>query len=329
MRRPVFWIVLALVSAAAIDLGIRYFPEAFSIVALDITMDRGRALEDARAIMARERLGPPGYRQAASFAGDDEAQTFVELEGGGKDAFTRMLRDRVYAAFTWRVRHFKEGETNETTIRFTPDGRPYGFVETLKEDAPGAALDATAARRIAEDGASTRWLVDLARFGLVEQGQDRRPSGRVDHTFTYERSDVTFNEGRVRLELVVSGDKLTAVKPFLKIPEAFTRRYASMRSANELIGIGSVVGLALLYVVGGIGVGLFFMMRRRWILWRQVAIWGTVVAGLQTLASLNEFPLVWMAYDTAVPRSTFVAQQLALLGAGFIGFSVFFALSFM
>ena len=58
-----------------------------------------------------------------------------------------MLRERLYAAYPWRVRHFKEGETNETTIRFTPDGRPYGFVEKLKEDAPGAALDAAAARR--------------------------------------------------------------------------------------------------------------------------------------------------------------------------------------
>ncbi len=68
--------------------------------------------------------GPPDYRQAASFALDSEAQTFVELEGGGKAAFTKMLRERLYAAYTWRVRHFREGETNETLIRFTPDGRP-------------------------------------------------------------------------------------------------------------------------------------------------------------------------------------------------------------
>src|SRR3954466_8678534 len=204
MRRPAFWAGLAVAAALAVAAGIRYFPQAFSIVALDITMDRGRALEQARTLAARDGLGPPGFRQAASFAGDDEAQTFVELEkGGGKDAFTRMLRDRVYAAFTWRVRHFKDGETNETTIRFTPDGQPYGFVETLKEDAPGAALDAAAARRIAEDAATTRWQVALARFGLIEQGQDRRPSGRVDHTFTYERGDFTLNDGRVRLRLTV------------------------------------------------------------------------------------------------------------------------------
>ena len=143
MKRPAFWIVLVVLAIAATIVGIRYFPQAFSIVALDITMDRERALADARALMDRERLGPDGYRQAASFALDDEAQTFVELEGGGKDAFTAMLRDGLYSAYTWRVRQFKEGEVHETLVRFTPDGRPYGFRERLKEDAPGAALTPT------------------------------------------------------------------------------------------------------------------------------------------------------------------------------------------
>src|SRR5258708_5329012 len=102
-----------------------------------------------------------------------------------------------------------------------------------------------------------------------------------------------------------------------------------MRSANNIIGIGSTVGLALLYVIGGIGIGMFYMMRRRYVLWKHAALWGVAVGGLQTLASLNELPLIWMTYDTAIPRSTFFAQQLALLGAGFVGFSVFFGLSFM
>ena len=168
--------------------------------------------------MTRDRLGPPGYRQAASFGRDEEAQTFVELEGGGKDAFTRMLRDGLYAAYTWRVRHFKDGETNETTIRFTPDGRPYGFVEQLKEDAPGAALEPRRRGGSREAGATSRWNVDLASFALVEPGQERRPAGRVDHTFTYERPSPTLNEGRYRLRLVVSGDRLTEVTPLHQDP---------------------------------------------------------------------------------------------------------------
>jgi len=328
VKRPAFWILLGLVSLAATAAAVHYFPQAFSIVALDITMTRERALAEARAIVARDRLGPPDFRQAASFALDSQAQTFIELEGGGKAAFTAMLRDGVYSAYTWRVRHFREGETNETLVRFTPDGRPYGFVETLKEDAPGAALDAADARRRAEAEAPARWNVDLTPFTLVEQGQEKRPGGRVDHSMTYERSAPALGEGRYRLRLVLSGDRLTEVTHFVQIPEAFTRRYDSMRSANEAIGIGSLVGMVLLYVVGGIGIGLFFMLRSRYVLWRQAAVWGVVVGTMQALATLNEWPLMWMTYDTAVPRTTFIAGQVATLAATVVGFSAFMALSF-
>ena len=55
----------------------------------------------------------------------------------------------------------------------------------------------------------------------------------------------------------------------MKVPEAFSRRYESMRSANDAIGVGSVVAMLVLYGVGGIGIGLFFMLRRRWVIWRQ------------------------------------------------------------
>ena len=65
MKRPALWIVLAAVSVMAAWVGVRYFPRAFSIVALNITMDRERALAQAREVMAREKFGPAGYKQAA------------------------------------------------------------------------------------------------------------------------------------------------------------------------------------------------------------------------------------------------------------------------
>ena len=88
--------------------------------------------------------------------------------------------------------------------------------------------------------------------------------------------------------------------------------------------------MVLLYVFGGIGVGMFFMLRRRRSALATSRLCGASrVAFMQALAAINEWPLLWMSYDTAVPRTTFFAQQCATIGVTFLGFSVFFALSFM
>ncbi len=165
LRKPVFWIALTGISVACALFSLRLFPDAFPIVNLDLRMDRSTALAEARALADRHGWGPEGYRQAASFDLDSGLQAFVELEGGGREAFSAMLQDGSYAAYRWVVRHFKEGETNEVRIRFTPAGEPYGFYERIPEDDPGAALGAEEARVIAETAATGEWGIDLSPVG--------------------------------------------------------------------------------------------------------------------------------------------------------------------
>ena len=81
--------------------------------------DLEAALEKARELAERNAWGPDAFRQAASFEVDDEVRNFVELEAGGREAYIGMIGGDLYSPYTWRVRHFKPGETNETQIRFT------------------------------------------------------------------------------------------------------------------------------------------------------------------------------------------------------------------
>lgn len=328
-RKPGFWVALTLGALVSAVVALRLFPLAFPILQLDLRMDRQAALEAARQLAAREGVGPGEFREAASFSSDAEAQTFVELAGGGKDVYAAMLREGLYEAHTWQVRHFREGQKHEALIRFRPDGRVYGFVEQKAETDPGAALSPEEARGIAEGNAVRAWLADLPPFTLVEQSREQRPQGRVDHTFTYERAAPTLNEGRYRLRLVVTGDRLTEVTHFIKVPEAFSRRYEEMRSANEAIGAAGSIAMVVLYLIGGVGVGLFWLLRHRWVIARPAIAWGVAVAFLQLLAAVNEYPLIWMTYDTALPRGSFISQQVASLVASFAGFSTLFAFSFM
>ena len=327
-RKPTFWVVFLLIAAASAWLGIANFSKAFPIVSLAITMDRASALAAAHDLQARHRFGPDGFREAASFRGDQEVQNFVELEAGGTAAFHEMFATGRYQPFKWYVRHFREGQARETKWYFTPRGEPYGYVVKLPEKEPGAALDADQALAIAERGAR-EWKVDLEKFALVERARDARPGGRVDHTFVYERPDVKIGEGRYRLRLVVGGDRLTTLEHFVKVPEAFGRRFEEMRSANSAINLVATVGFVLVYLIGGCGVGLFFLGRQRWILWRMPVVWGVSVAFLQLLEGVNQWPLGWIDYDTAVSSTGFVAQQVGTLLLAFVGYAFLFSVSFM
>ena len=264
-KKPALWMLLAVLSLAAAAFSWRYFSSAFPLLSIDIGMDRQAALARARLLASERSLGPTDFRAAASFGVDQAVQTFVELEGGGKPAFAALAADPLYTPYLWRVRHFKELEKNEVTLTFAPAGTPTGFVERLREDAPGAALAPAQARTLAESTAARVWNVDLAPFQAVEQSQERRPAGRVDHTFVYERADRRLGDGRFRLRLIVSGDKLTEVTYFIKVPDAFSRRYEQMRSVNTAIGVAGSLAFILLYVGGGIAFGLFVLARQRWV----------------------------------------------------------------
>ena len=326
--RPIFWIAFAVFSLGCAIFAFSNADRAFSIVELELRMDRDGALAEAGQFAESFGLGPEDFRQAASFRVDDRSRSFVELEGGGPEAFGDLIREGPYHPYQWVVRHFREADPHELEVRFLADGTPYGYREQLSEDMPGAALDADTAREIAEGSVGDPWTVDLADYELVESSRLEQPSGRVDHTFVYEHTDREVGEGRFRLSVVVSGDRPTALTHFLQIPEGFDRRYEEMRSANNGIANGSVLAMALLYG-GGAVVGLFVLLRRRRVLWRMPLICGVTVAGLQALAAFNAWPLLWMNYNTAVSESSFAIQQIVSTLSSAALFAVVLTLSFM
>ena len=319
IKKPIVWIALLIASGLCVFTVLHYFGDAFSVLDLDVRMSRDDAIRDARQIAADQKLN--GDRPAATltegvaqFGDDSAAQTFIELEGGGKPALKPLIDNRdEFSLYKWRVRLYAPSVEREVQVAFTPDGRPAGFFSKIPEAEPGAALTADAARAIATATATRDWKVDFSRYRALTASAETKPGKRVDHEFVYERrldGAPSIGEGRLRLRLVVAGDRLTQLQRFIYVPEAFARRYETIRSVNNNIASAASIAAGLLYGLGGCLIGLIWLMRRQAVRWAPSAKWAGVVAVLIAGAGLASISGSWYGYDTATSASTHLITRI-------------------
>lgn len=308
------WLLIGFISIACIPITYHFFPIALPILSLNITMNRGQALASARAIAEHHHLTPKDFDQVAIFHLDDAAKNFIELDAGGKDALTQIMHHDLYSPYIWAVRHFKENDPRQSYIFFKPDGTPYGFEQQLSEDDPGTNVTSDEARTIAETHARDEWHIDFKGYTLIETAMETQASGRIDHTFVYERPDLTIGSGgKYRLRLVVSGNQFSTLLHVLYIPESFTRHYTQMKSMNETIAHAAQLFSQIFYLLGGCIVALLWLSRKRWLLIRTPFIWAIGIAFLVAVSKLNQLPIIWINYDTALPASNFLLTYLTKL----------------
>lgn len=327
-RSRLFWVLFSIFSLICIATTVHFFPKAIPLIHLDLTMDRSEAQKRARNIAQQFNFGPENGQQAVMFHTDTLVKTFIELEGGGKDNFVSMMKQNLYQPYTWQVRNFTPYQVHESIIRFTPDGIPYGFVEKLAEDIPGTNLDVQNARLLAEYQAINNWHIDFAHYTLIEQSKEIRLSERIDHTFVYERIDHKIGDG-YRLRIVVSGDKVTELTHFVQIPDSFKRQYQEMRTANDTIAWFAQLVMLLIYILGGCIIGLLILFKQHWVIWQTPIMWGAIIALLDNLTMLNNIPLLWFAYPTALSPYGFLLNYLTSMLYQFLYKLIFYSLIFM
>src|SRR5581483_4613438 len=126
------------------------------------------------------------------------------------------------------------------------------------------------------------------------------------------------DEARARVEVVVQGDQPGELRQLLKVPEAWTRRYEAIRSANNLAETIDLVAGTL-----PLGLALLWVLVRRWargdVRWRPALWLGGVGGVLAGAGLLNELPRMVASYPTSTPWEGFVAQTVLLAVLGGLG----------
>jgi|GEM_PF-1677133 len=325
-RKPLFWIILITLVVISGFFIYRYGNRVF-FFDLKITMNAASSKAETIKLANSLNLKLPGYKSSAAFLTDDNFQNYAELKCGGRKAFTKVLESGIYHPIYWYVRLFKPGEAREFSAYYSPTGKLLSFIEKVPETEPGAALTRSEAQSLAESEAVNRWKLDLKPYKLIEAKADTKPNGRIDHSFVYERTDAKLGEALYRLNLTVSGNRLTELNHFAKVPDKFLKEFEEMRSYNDTLATVASGVMQLVYVVGLI-IWFIILLRQKKLIFAPPLRWGIVIAVFMIIGSLNFFSFYWLDYDTSSSAGGFMAEQIAqiMLSALFMGALAWFTI---
>ena len=272
-----------LIAAVSLAVGVHYFYRAFPEASIDFRVTRDEAKEQATDFITARGFDLADYRHSAIFRYDNDTKTFLERELGLEGA-TQVIGDPVQL-WRWSNRWVRELEKEEFQATVTTSGELVSFSHLIEEEAPGASLEEAEARRLAETFLTGELGRDLAALEFVEVQTQERPN-RIDHTFSWKLRDFAVGEAHYRFYVRLQGDQIGGFGEYLKIPEAWKRDFAELRSHNETTGL--VAGTLLILTILAMLVSFFVGVRARDIRWKTATIFGAIAAVLTLLAPTQQ-----------------------------------------
>ena len=190
-------------------------------------------------------------------------------------------------------------------------GAVLGFEHTIPEDRPGADIPQDTARQIASAFAAAQgW--DLTAMELKESTSEKKKARR-DHTLVWEaRSGDPRNvdEAHYRVNIAVAGDRVSSLRGYWKIPEAYSRSRSQQNSLSIAVTVArfaipsGAVLYALWLLIQNIRKGLV-----RWGAAVRLAIPATLLSAVSLLLSTQ---LLLKGYKTAISFEIFEATMAAV-----------------
>ncbi|MEO7913634.1 MAG: CPBP family intramembrane glutamic endopeptidase [Roseiflexaceae bacterium] len=224
------------------------------------------------------------------------------------------------ARSSWRVRFSQWDRDDALSLWLGAQGQLIAFDRSLPEDTGGVAISQARARQLAI-GLLERQHFDLAGATLVEASTITR-TNRVDHRFVWQSERVVGEAARPRVLVVVQGDQVATLSPYLFTPPEYRRErdrttIISMLQRDTLPLLPEFAALLL------IGAGLLFATRRppplRLIIAAGVAgVSLTLIGGLLRLdaAQLAQQPRLIQGVTYALYVAILAGADLALIAGG-------------
>ncbi len=303
-RALLLWIVLGIIGTI---FAYKYFFRAFPEASVDFHVTRGEALKLGQNFVAGLGENVSGYRSAIVFSVDDDGKTYLERELGLQQA-NQMMSSQLHLWY-WDVRFFRPLQEEEFFVRVSPAGQIVGYTHKIEEARSGASLDRTAAQTKAQNFLVAKLGQDPSQWDfLPEEANSTKRPNRADWDFTWEKHGFRAKDAPYRLTIGLEGERIGASQEYLRVPEAWQRRYQRLRSGNDTLALVFTVPYIFLL---GCAVWLAFKLTNAGqSSWRGAILLGLIVAALLFLQNLNDWPLWGASYDTNASYSGFILARI-------------------
>jgi len=280
-----------------------------------LTADQARAPADS--FLRTVGVDPAGYRQVTyaetHTGGDDSLAAKYFLERRSLSATSRLFEQYRPVRY-WVTRYFKSLDKDEFIVTVNPEsGKAMGFNHQIPDDRAGADLTTDAAREIAAAFAIAQGL-NVGDMDLKESQTEKRKARR-DYTLVWEArpGDArNVDEAHYRVEVAVDGDRVSALRAYWKIPEAFERS----RDRQNFISIAIWI-VRILAIAGAIVFGIWVLIRQirqGLVPWRRTLLLAAVPTVLTVGALALSFHLfLYRNYPTSIPFETFTVTAAVVL----------------
>jgi len=273
-----------------------------------VRMTAQDALRAADAYLRRQGIDPAKYHHVARLFDNVQPLAVRYLA----EHISVKKADQVYRGATqmlaWEVRYFRPLEIEEHRVLW--DATNAEFIDhrrSLDENAPGASLEASDARSLAEK-ALVEHAYRVSDFELKDwQGEKRK--ARKDYRFVWQAKQGDSRnvaDAHYLAQVDIAGGGVVSVSDQFKLPEEWERRQRKTGLINSVL---SVAG-ALLGVIIAIRVIILFVsqVRHGRLPWRTAAGVGAAMAAIVLLSELNAFQTIEQSYSTSITLGTFWLQ---------------------
>lgn len=315
--RPDLWILLVL-GVVGIVFFFCKFNESFPSASIDLTLSRNQITAQASKWADKLGYGSAKTVHSTVFSYDDDAKTFLEYELGQSRANALMKQE--IPIWWWATRFCRESEMEELSVGLATDGQLSYFKRTYPNDFDMPDLTHQQAQALAQDFVEKTLGRSLAGTKLVKESEDKQVK-RTDHYFTWEDETHEYKGARLRTYVYVAGNKVSEYSKFLHVPEKFERKFAEIRSYNDLLkSISSIIYTILASAISFIFVWAFASGRVRW---RLAFFAGIVGALMSVLGWVDGLPSLINGYPTTMSFGQFMQERefSALIAAFYAGLS--------